>query len=305
MSSAYRQIVFECPACWAEALSDALLEAGALSVDATDARAGTADEDHQYGEPGMEPRAWTISLVKALFPPELDSLRALCAVCEDLGMDLPSSRVEDVPEQDWVRLTQAQFEPIHASPRLWIVPSWCDSPTAGGEILVLDPGLAFGTGSHPTTRLCLNWIDTHLPAGASLLDYGCGSGVLALAASRFGAGLVLGIDIDPQSIVSSRYNAEHNHCPIRFELPADDPGGSFDVVVANILSNPLMVMAPMLAARVKPRGELVLSGILERQAEQVMAAYAPWLALSVWGREDGWVCLHGRRPEAGVDGAVL
>ena len=291
----YRQLVFTAAADGAEAVSDALMDAGALSVDATDALAGTPDEEPQYGEPGMAPSAWKVSLIKALFPPDVEPLAALAEACGDCGLPVPEASVETVPEQDWVRLTQSQFSPIHVSPRLWIVPSWCEPPADGAEMLVLDPGLAFGTGSHPTTRLCLNWIDLHLPVGARVLDYGCGSGILALAARRFGAAEVLGVDIDEQAIVSSVFNAQNNACEVSFCLPDQDRGGEFDVVIANILSNPLMVMAPMLSARVRVGGELLLSGVLERQANDVIAAYAPWLALDVWRSDEGWVALHGRR----------
>ena len=291
---AYRQLVFTTSADLAESLSEALMDLGAVSVDATDALAGTPDEEPQYGEPGMAPKAWTVSLIKALFPPDIEPLAVLAEACVALGVDIPEATVETVPEQDWVRLTQSQFSPIHVSPRLWIVPSWCEPPADGAEMLVLDPGLAFGTGSHPTTRLCLQWIDAHLRPGIRVLDYGCGSGILALAAHRFGAARVIGVDIDEQAVTSSRYNAENNHCPVEFALPDGDPGGRFDLVVANILSNPLMLMAPMLSSRVAPGGELVLSGVLERQADDVIAAYRPWLALEVWRSDEGWVCLHGR-----------
>jgi ribosomal protein L11 methyltransferase len=296
----YSQLVFTTSADLAETVSDALMALGAVSVDATDALAGTPDEEPQYGEPGMAPKAWTVSLLKALFPPEIEPLIALREACDVLGAALPEATVEPVQEQDWVRLTQSQFSPIRVSPRLWIVPSWCERPMDDAETLVLDPGLAFGTGSHPTTRLCLQWIDAHLRPGARVLDYGCGSGILALAAKRFGADDVLGIDIDEQAVASSRVNAETNRCvgpetsPVRFGLPWDDPGGLHDLVVANILSNPLMLIAPMLCARVAPGGDLVLSGVLERQADEVIAAYAPWIALSVWRADESWVCLHGR-----------
>ena len=291
---AYRQLVFTTSADLAESLSEALMDLGAVSVDATDALAGTPDEEPQYGEPGMAPKAWTVSLIKALFPPDTEPVAVLTEACTALGVVVPDATVEPVPEQDWVRLTQSQFSPIHVSPRLWIVPSWCEPPADGAEMLVLDPGLAFGTGSHPTTRLCLQWIDAHMRPGIRVLDYGCGSGILALAAHRFGAAAVLGVDIDEQAVTSSRYNAENNRCTVDFALPDGDPGGRFDLVVANILSNPLMLMAPMLSSRVAPGGNLVLSGVLERQADDVIAAYQPWLALEVWRSDEGWVCLHGR-----------
>jgi len=295
--AAYLQLRFRASAEHAERLEDALLQLGALSVDASDALAGTPDEEPQYGEPDAVPGVWAESLIQALFPADVDAHGALARACAGLGVDLPDSQVERLAEQDWVRLTQAQFEPIHVSPRLWIVPSWCEPP-ADGACLVLDPGLAFGTGSHPTTRLCLQWIDAHLRQGATVLDYGCGSGILALAAKRLGAASVLGIDIDEQAVAASRHNAATNRCQVGFGTPDADPGGSFDLVVANILSNPLMLMAPMLAARVAADGDLVLSGVLERQADEVIATYRPWIGLRVWRSDEGWVCLHGRAANA-------
>lgn len=293
-AAAYLQLVFTTSAERAENLYDALMELGAVAVDASDALAGTPNEEPQYGEPDMAPKAWTVSRIKALFPPEMDARAALAKACRRLDIDLPESRVEAVPEEDWVRVTESQFSPIHVSPNLWIVPSWCEPPADGAGWLVLDPGLAFGTGSHPTTRLCLQWIDANLRQGATVLDYGCGSGILALAAHRFGAAAVLGIDIDEHAVSGSRNNAAANRCQARFESTDADPGGCFDLVVANILSNPLMLMAPMLCARVAPGGDLVLSGVLERQADDVIAAYRPWIGLDVWRSDEGWVCLHGR-----------
>jgi ribosomal protein L11 methyltransferase len=209
-----------------------------------------------------------------------------------------------------VRLTQSQFGPIEISEKLWIVPSWHkvadpDAAPADAEpayaapgvvCIELDPGLAFGTGSHPTTHLCLAWLESELPAGADLLDYGCGSGILAIAARKLGAGDTLAVDIDPQAVQSTIDNAQVNQVELSAMLPEGLPDGSFQVVVANILSNPLKVLAPMLAGRVAPGGHLVLSGVLERQAEEVAAAYAPWIGMSVWRAREGWVCLHGHRP---------
>ena len=211
-----------------------------------------------------------------------------------------------MPDADWVRLTQSQFGPIHIAERLWIVPSWHrDNPDVpgldpaaaedGAIHIELDPGLAFGTGSHPTTHLCLAWLEAELPAGATLLDYGCGSGILAIAARRLGAGPTLAVDIDAQAVQSTAYNAEVNRVELQAMLPDALTDGTFQVVVANILSNPLKVLAPMLAGRVAAGGHLVLSGVLERQAEEVAAAYAPWMAMSVWRARDGWVCLHGQK----------
>jgi ribosomal protein L11 methyltransferase len=226
------------------------------------------------------------------------------------GLDASLGRdwsLRDVPDADWVRLTQSQFGPIEISEKLWIIPSWHRDEMASGEgaaasalapdaiRIELDPGLAFGTGSHPTTHLCLAWLETDMPAGANLLDYGCGSGILAIAARKLGAGATLAVDIDPQAVQSTADNAAVNRVELSAMLPDGLPEGSFQVVMANILSNPLKVLAPMLAGRVAPGGHLVLSGVLERQAEEVAAAYAPWIAMSVWRAREGWVCLHGQR----------
>jgi len=207
--------------------------------------------------------------------------------------------VQAVPDADWVRVTQAQFGPIPvagARRALHIIPSWHADTAVPDDALAiqLDPGLAFGTGSHPTTHLCLQWLLDVLPAGASVLDYGCGSGLLAIAAGKLGAGDITAVDIDPQAVTATRENAQANGVALAALLPDALPPGTFDVVVANILSNPLKMLAPMLAARVADGGHLVLSGVLARQADEVAAAYAPWLALSVWREADGWVCLSGQ-----------
>jgi ribosomal protein L11 methyltransferase len=176
------------------------------------------------------------------------------------------------------------------------VPSWHDAPEPDAVVLELDPGLAFGTGSHPTTRLCMEWLEQHVQPGERTLDYGCGSGILAIVAKKLGAGETVGVDIDPNAVEASRYNAERNQTQATFSLPDDAPEGTFDLVVANILSNPLKLMAAMLCARVRPGGRLILSGVLERQAEEVAAAYASAIPLTVWRARDGWVCLHGVKP---------
>jgi len=214
--------------------------------------------------------------------------------------------IRDVPDADWVRLTQAQFGPIQAGGRIWIVPSWHNEnpdvpPLAAfsapdGPIRIqLDPGLAFGTGSHPTTHLCLEWLARHVRPDETVLDYGCGSGILAIAAKLLGAGQTWAVDIDEQAVQSSRDNARINGVDIDALRPDDLGPERMHLVVANILSNPLKVLAPMLANRVVPGGRLVLSGILERQADEVAGAYSAWLDLEVWRARDGWVCLHGRR----------
>jgi len=281
----------------AEALADALLEAGALSASIEDADAGTARETAQFGEPGSLTRpGWERSRVIALLEAGSDAgaLVASCARAAGLG-EIPAFAEEDLAEQNWVELTQSQFEPIRVSRRLWIVPSWHQAPDPDAIILVLDPGMAFGTGSHPTTRLCLEWLERSLTRGASILDYGCGSGILAIAAAKLGAGEVLGVDIDAQAVSAASSNAERNEVSARFANSSEKIVGQFDIVVANILSNPLRALAPALCAHVRPGGGLALSGILAEQAEELIAVYSSYLSLSVADTRDGWVCLSGTR----------
>lgn len=296
----WNEIVIEISRDQAELMSDALMDAGALSVSVEDADEGTEAERPLFGEPGMEPeqQAWERSRVVALVDADTDPaalVQAVCAACE--LPELPFT-LRGVAEQDWVRVTQSQFEPIPIGQRIWVVPSWHAAPEPDALVLALDPGLAFGTGSHPTTRLCMEWLEQNVHAGESLLDYGCGSGILAMLAEKLGATPVEGVDIDPQAIVSARDNAERNLCHIAYFEPEDF--GSvradtvYDIVAANILSGPLKLMAPMLCGRVKSGGALVLSGVLARQADEVIAAYASRIRLSVWAEREGWVALAGR-----------
>ncbi|WP_130389173.1 50S ribosomal protein L11 methyltransferase [Cupriavidus agavae] len=296
---AFQECVIEIAQEQAEAWSDALFDLGALSVSVEDADADTPDEQPLFGEPGMEPTrlAWNRSRVVALFDEETDPALVVTAAANQLGVDpVPAFVLRPVEDQDWVRLTQSQFEPMRIGEKIWVVPSWHDAPDPDAVILELDPGLAFGTGSHPTTRLCMQWLEQNVRAGETVLDYGCGSGILAIVAKKLGAGETVGIDIDPNAVEASRYNAERNRVEASFALPEAVSEATHDLVVANILSNPLKLMAAMLSARVRPGGRLILSGVLERQADEVAAAYAPWLAMSVWRSEEGWVCLHGTRP---------
>lgn len=289
----WQRVSLRVPARDAERLSDALLDAGALSVDVADASAGTADEQPLFGEPGAAPAvAWADNVVTALFAPELDARAVVRAACADADVRAEPI-VETVEEQDWVRLTQDQFAPIRVSGRLWIVPTWREPVDPEALNLRLDPGLAFGTGSHPTTRLCLRWLEAHLATGHSVIDYGCGSGVLAIAAKLLGAGSVTGVDIDPQAIVASRANAAMNGVAARFELPEEFAPAPADVVVANILSNPLRMLAPLICGLARSGGAVVLSGILSAQRDLVGDAYRPWLELAPAQEEDGWVCLWG------------
>ncbi|MHB1375689.1 MAG: 50S ribosomal protein L11 methyltransferase [Thauera sp.] len=285
----------------AEALSDALMEAGALSVSIEDADAGTEAEKPQFGEPGHLPTSlWDHSRVIALFDGDTDddALGAsLAEASRAVGLPaVPLFTTEQIPEQNWVQLTQSQFDPIRVTDRLWIVPSWHQAPNPEAINIELDPGMAFGTGSHPTTRLCLEWLCDAVTPGCSVLDYGCGSGILGIAAAKLGAGEVLGIDIDEKAVEAARDNAARNAATIRLQHSAVPVGDTFDIVVANILTNPLCVLAPAIAARVASGGRVALSGVLETQAGQVIEAWAPLIALRVGATLDGWIRLEGRRP---------
>ena len=279
----------------AELLSDALMEAGALSVSLEDADAGTVDETPLFGEPDYpSAELWPHSIALVLLDEHADVVETLATAAKLAGVPVPTEfTIETVAEQDWVRLTQSQFDPIPISPRLWIVPTWHTAPDSRAINLKLDPGLAFGTGSHPTTRLCLRWLDDHLAGGETLLDYGCGSGILAIAAVKLGAARVDGVDIDAQAVTASRDNAALNEVAARFCLPGELAPGQYDIVVANILTNPLKGMAPLLAGRVRAGGRLVLSGILAEQADEVMAVYREWFAFDPAVVDEGWVRLAG------------
>jgi len=279
-----------------ESIADALLEAGAVSVELTDAEAGTSGERPLFGEPGADVANWPRQRVAALFAGDADAPALITHVLEGFGMSMPEHvRIEAVAEQDWVRVTQQQFGPIRISERLWIVPSWSEAPDDAAINLKLDPGLAFGTGSHPTTAQCLRWLEANLSEGATLIDYGCGSGVLAIAARRLGAGRVVAVDIDPAALAAARENAALNAVDIEVvQTDAVDPG-PYDVVVANILSNPLKVLAPLLSSLVRIDGALVLAGILTSQAQEVAQAYRPWVDLRPASDAEGWTCLAGPR----------
>lgn len=283
----------------AEAFADVLLEWGALSVSVEDAQAGTQAEKPLFGEPGAEPGLWELCEVNALFSTEADIHAALADCSEALEAPVPEVRIEALEDIDWVRANRDQFQPIPISDRIWIVPSWhADTPLPPNALTIrIDPGAAFGTGSHPTTRLCLRWLEETLAQhpGASVLDYGCGSGILAIGAMKLGAGSATGVDIDPMAIETARFNAGENQVQVNW-LTADDPQpGASDLVVANILSHPLIVLAPYLSNAVRLGGRIALSGILATQADEVVRAYAPWIALSVAARDEDWVCLSGLR----------
>ncbi len=291
-------LIVDSDASHAEALSEALLDLGALSVDLLDADADTPDEQAIFGEPGEPPPGvWQHNRVSAMFDSDQDVEAILRQAIANIDLKkLPEYRIETLADNDWVRLTQSQFEPIPISPRLWIVPTWHTASDPNAINIVLDPGLAFGTGSHPTTRLCLRWLDQNLQGGESVLDYGCGSGILAIAALKLGAARAVGIDVDKQAVIASRDNATANQANnVKFYLPDDAPQGSFDLVVANILTNPLRLLAPLLASATRQGGQIVLSGILKAQAQDVMEIYQPWFDLNSPIFEDGWSCLSGRK----------
>lgn len=283
---------------YAEALSEALLELGALSADLLDADANTPDEQAIFGEPGEPPPGvWQHNRVSALFDRDRDVDAILRDACTAIGLDnIPEHRIETLDDNDWVRLTQSQFDPIRISSRLWIVPTWHIASDPQAINIALDPGLAFGTGSHPTTRLCLHWLDSNLQGGESVLDYGCGSGILSIAAIKLGAAHAIGVDVDLQAVISSRDNAAANQGGnVQFYLPDDAPRSTYDLVIANILTNPLRMLAPLLANATRPGGQIVLSGILEKQAQDVMTIYQQWFDLNMPIFEDGWSCLSGRK----------
>ena len=291
---AYRQITLFVHERIAEQLSDALMEHGALSTAIEDAYAGTDEEQAIFGEPGMPGgQLWQHSKVIALFNEEDDSKAVLAAASAALNIEAPAFQTELLPEQDWVRLTQSQFDPIKISDRLWITPTWHQAPDADAVNLQLDPGLAFGTGSHPTTHLCLQWLDKHLQGGERILDYGCGSGILAIAAIKLGAASATGVDIDPQAIRASKDNALQNQVAADFYLPDELPDGQFDVVVANILANPLRMLGDMLAGRTRNGGRIVLSGILEEQVEEMNGIYSQWFDMNDADIDNGWARLSG------------
>ncbi|MDA8384592.1 MAG: 50S ribosomal protein L11 methyltransferase [Betaproteobacteria bacterium] len=284
----------------AERLSELLADLGALAVSIEDAQAGTRFEHPIFGEPSEpEQGLWAECIVDALLPETADAQALVAAARAQRIEGIGACSVEAVHDEDWVRRTQSQFDPIRISERMWIVPSWHAPVNADAINLMLDPGLAFGTGSHPTTRMCLQWLDGHLRAGDALLDYGCGSGILAIAAAKLGATPVLGVDIDPQAVAASRANALRNDVGAEFLQADEAPPVVADVTIANILTNPLKMLAPLLVRSVRPGGRLVLTGILAAQARDVVEAYSPWLPLECAAEAEGWVLLAGTKGETG------
>ena len=287
-----------CPEERVEDVSDALDALDALSVSVEDMDAQTESERPLFGEPGMPApkEGWNRSRIVALFPTQEAASQAQALLqlqdffegCQVLG-------IQEVEQQDWVRLTQSQFQPVDITPEFWIVPTWHELPQGAKVSIRLDPGLAFGTGTHPTTRMCLRWIATQ-PAGTlgRTLDYGCGSGILAIGAAKFGAVAIDAVDIDPDAVTSCELNAQANEVTLNAGLP-DKANGQYQTVLANILATPLKVLAPLLVSHVQAGGHLVLAGILERQAEELQQAYAPYIQLEVADSEDGWILMTAQK----------
>ena len=299
------QLVLQAPESLVESVSDALMdELDALSVSVEDSDADTDAEKALFGEPGMPaPSAgWQRSTLTALFETEdAASEAATLLLAQDWatqpGASISMTALHEVEDQDWVRLTQSQFDPVEITPEFWIVPTWHEPPAGAKRVIRLDPGMAFGTGTHPTTRMCLGWIAAHEAdiAGRRVLDYGCGSGILAIGAAMHGGTPIDAVDIDPAAISTTAQNAADNGVTLRSGAP-DMAAGEYPLVLANILATPLKMLAPLLCGHVAPGGHLVLAGILERQADELKAAYAPWIALEVTNTVDGWILMTGQKP---------
>ncbi len=287
------ELILLVPADGVETISEAL---DALSVSVEDADAETPAEQALFGEPGMPPpkAGWERSRVVSLFATEALAREAADLLqAQEFFADCALIAIQTVPEQDWVRLTQSQFTPVEITPEFWIVPTWHEPPAQAVQVIRLDPGLAFGTGTHPTTRMCLRWIARQGEITGRVLDYGCGSGILAIGAAKFGAVDIDAVDIDEAAVQSTLANAEANHVKLKPGLP-DKATGVYQTVLANILATPLKVLAPLLCAHVQTGGNLVLAGILDRQANELKAAYAPWCKLEVADAEDGWILMTAR-----------
>ena len=287
------ELLLLCPEDRVEVFSDALDALDALSVSVEDADAQTSAEQALFGEPGMPPPkdGWQRSRIVALFAEQAQADEASALLqAQDFFDGCKLLGVRKVEDQDWVRLTQSQFAPVEITSDFWIVPTWHEVPAQAKQTIRLDPGLAFGTGTHPTTRMCLRWIATHDVRGQRVLDYGCGSGILAIGAANYGAQTIDAVDIDEAAVTSTELNAQANNASLNAGLP-ELAQGEYQTVLANILATPLKVLAPLLCAHVQSGGHLVLAGILERQADELKQAYAPWLALEVADAEDGWILM--------------
>lgn len=293
----WQSLVFRLSRDHADAFGDALLGHGAISVNVDDALEGTSDETPIFGEPGADTGLWNDCRFTALFAPAENVPRIFQNIVKELKIAPPSFELGVLDDEDWVQRNREQFQPIRISDRIWIVPTWHRAPRQAAVNISLDPGAAFGTGSHPTTRLCLRWLEANLqgPTRPIVLDYGTGSGILAIAAMKLGAAEAYGLDIDAGAVEVAKYNAAQNDVVIQFADGESALHIVADILVANILANPLRVLAPLLAAHTKPAGTLVLAGILDAQAEEIIDIYREWFDLDVWASDEGWSCIAGRR----------
>ena len=294
---AWQSLTFRLPREHADAFGDVLIEHGAISVNVDDALEGTSDEKPIFGEPGADAGLWNECRLTTLFAPTIDVERVFNDAVKSLDILPPRFEINVLEDEDWVQKNRDQFQPIKISDRVWIVPTWHRAPQQNAINISLDPGAAFGTGSHPTTRLCLKWLEANLRSAAqpTVLDYGTGSGILAIAAMKLGAGKAYGVDIDNLAVEAARYNAAQNNVSVQFADVETPLNVVVDILVANILANPLRVLAPLLAAHTKPGGALVLAGILDPQADEIIGIYREWFDLAVWKSEEGWACIAGRR----------
>ncbi len=294
---AWQSLTFRLPREHADAFGDVLIEHGAISVNVDDALEGTSDEKPIFGEPGADAGLWNECRLTTLFAPTIDVERVFNDAVKSLDILPPRFEINVLEDEDWVQKNRDQFQPIKISDRVWIVPTWHRAPQQNAINISLDPGAAFGTGSHPTTRLCLKWLEANLQPTVqpTVLDYGTGSGILAIAAMKLGAGKAYGVDIDNLAVEAARYNAAQNNVSVQFADVETPFNVVVDILVANILANPLRVLAPLLAAHTKPGGALVLAGILDPQADEIIGIYREWFDLAVWKSEEGWACIAGRR----------
>ncbi len=283
-------------AAYAHIISDALIDLGALSSSIEDSYLNSKNEEALFGEPNIPSNTiWQDNMVESLFDHSVSIDTIINKLKTMTGLSNIEYTLESVEEQNWVALTQSQFKPICIFDKLWIVPSWHTTPNPDAINIILDPGLAFGTGSHPTTHLCLEWLIKEVNINDHVLDYGCGSGILSIAAKKCGAKEVIGVDIDPQAIIASTHNAKENHVDIHFynsELPLTFEA---DIVVANILSSALSVLAPLLAKACKPQGKIALSGILKEQVDMLTEIYSAWFNLKKPIEREGWILLTGTK----------
>ncbi len=297
---AWLELEFCVPGPDVDHLSESLFSVGAISVDVTDADEGSAKEKAIFAEPGeIFELSWNANRVVALFDSDVDVTKVIKNLEEFVNVSqLSDYQVRTVEDQDWVRLTQKQFDPIQVTDRIRITPSWSDVGVPSDVEIVLDPGLAFGTGSHPTTRLCLQWLDQASVSERIVVDYGCGSGILGIVAKKLGSKGVFCVDIDENALIATEYNAQRNGVDVNIQSANDEFKVSADVLVANILSAPLKVLAAAFASIVRPGGRIALSGILVEQEDELCEVYQKQFDMKPFDRLEGWVCLEGvKRPD--------